>query len=67
MDPNNERKVFELMVETSTRPNTPQHFLMSPKVKVVFHMVWCDVNYCGVGCGVVCYGVVLSVAVCGVI
>ncbi|CAB3988453.1 structural maintenance of chromosomes 5-like [Paramuricea clavata] len=37
MDPNNERKVFELMVETSTRPNTPQHFLMSPKLLPDLH------------------------------
>ncbi|XP_028416800.1 structural maintenance of chromosomes protein 5-like [Dendronephthya gigantea] len=37
MDPTNERKVFELMVETSTRPNTPQHFLMSPKLLPDLH------------------------------
>ncbi|XP_046855168.1 structural maintenance of chromosomes protein 5-like [Xenia sp. Carnegie-2017] len=37
MDPINERKVFELMVETSTRPNTPQHFLMSPKLLPDLH------------------------------
>jgi hypothetical protein len=61
MDPNNERKVFELMVETSTRPNTPQHFLMSPKVRVVWYcrvwhgsygVVWC-MAYHAMWCGIV--------------
>ena len=49
MDPNNERKVFELMVETSTRPNTPQHFLMSPKVRMVRYGVeFCVIAWYGV-------------------
>ena len=32
MDPNNERKVFELMVETACREHTSQYFLLTPKV-----------------------------------
>ena len=65
MDPNNERKVFELMVETSTRPNTPQHFLMSPKVRVVWYwsvawysygVVWC-MAYHSMLCGMVWYSI----------
>ena len=33
MDPNNERRVFELVVETACRPNTSQYFLITPKVR----------------------------------
>jgi hypothetical protein len=32
MDPVNERKVFRLLVEASTRPRTPQCFLLTPKL-----------------------------------
>ncbi|KAL9986165.1 hypothetical protein ACROYT_G000260 [Oculina patagonica] len=32
MDPNNERRVFELVVETACRPNTSQYFLITPKL-----------------------------------
>ena len=32
MDPNNERRVFELVVETACRPYTSQYFLITPKV-----------------------------------
>nr|XP_047139503.1 structural maintenance of chromosomes protein 5 isoform X1 [Hydra vulgaris] len=32
MDPNNERRVFELVVETVCRPNTSQYFLITPKL-----------------------------------
>ena len=32
MDPTNERRVFELVVETVCRPNTSQYFLITPKV-----------------------------------
>jgi hypothetical protein len=32
MDPVNERKVFRLLVEASTRPKTPQCFLLTPKL-----------------------------------
>jgi uncharacterized membrane protein YgcG len=32
MDPVNERKVFRLLVEASTRPGTPQCFLLTPKL-----------------------------------
>jgi len=35
MDPNNERRVFELVVETACRPNTSQYFLITPKVIVI--------------------------------
>ena len=34
MDPNNERKVFELVVQTACRPNTAQYFLITPKVSL---------------------------------
>jgi len=34
MDPNNERRVFELVVETACRPNTSQYFLITPKVRI---------------------------------
>jgi len=36
MDPNNERRVFELVVETACRPNTSQYFLITPKVQISF-------------------------------
>ncbi|XP_057299997.1 structural maintenance of chromosomes protein 5-like [Hydractinia symbiolongicarpus] len=32
MDPNNERRVFELVVETVCKPNTSQYFLITPKL-----------------------------------
>ena len=32
MDPNNERKVFELLVQSMTRPGTPQSFLLTQKL-----------------------------------
>ena len=32
MDPNNERKVFGLLVQSMTRPGTPQSFLLTPKL-----------------------------------
>ena len=32
MDPNNERRVFDLVVETVCRPNTSQYFLITPKL-----------------------------------
>jgi len=32
MDADNERKVFELVVKAACRPNTPQYFLLTPKV-----------------------------------
>jgi len=32
MDPVNERKVFRLLVEASTKPRTPQCFLLTPKL-----------------------------------
>nr|XP_054756327.1 structural maintenance of chromosomes protein 5-like [Lytechinus pictus] len=32
MDPNNERKVFEFVVETACRENTSQYFLITPKL-----------------------------------
>ena len=32
MDPNNERKIFELVVTMSGRKNTSQYFLLTPKV-----------------------------------
>lgn len=32
MDPNNERRVFELVVQTACKENTSQYFLITPKV-----------------------------------
>ena len=32
MDPNNERRVFEVIVNTSSDENTSQYFLITPKV-----------------------------------
>lgn len=32
MDPNNERKVFKQLVECACRPETPQCFLLTPKL-----------------------------------
>ena len=32
MDPVNERRVFDLIVRTASRPKTAQYFLLSPKV-----------------------------------
>lgn len=32
MDPRNERAVFSLVVRAATRPNTPQYFLITPKL-----------------------------------
>ena len=32
MDPSNERRVFELVVETVCRPGSSQYFLITPKV-----------------------------------
>eukprot|EP00057_Strongylocentrotus_purpuratus_P015760 XP_011670234.1 PREDICTED: structural maintenance of chromosomes protein 5-like [Strongylocentrotus purpuratus] len=32
MDPSNERKVFEFVVETACRENTSQYFLITPKL-----------------------------------
>ncbi|KAF6036619.1 SMC5 [Bugula neritina] len=32
MDADNERKVFELVVKAACRPNTPQYFLLTPKL-----------------------------------
>ena len=37
MDPNNERRVFELVVETVCRPNTSQYFLITPKLLPDLH------------------------------
>ena len=34
MDPQNERKVFELVVKTACQENTSQYFLLTPKVRV---------------------------------
>jgi chromosome segregation ATPase len=32
MDPRNERAIFSLVVRAATRPNTPQYFLITPKL-----------------------------------
>jgi hypothetical protein len=32
MDPNNERKVFKQLVESACKPDTPQCFLLTPKL-----------------------------------
>ncbi|XP_060521570.1 structural maintenance of chromosomes protein 5 isoform X2 [Cylas formicarius] len=32
MDANNERRIFELIVETTSQPNTSQYFLITPKL-----------------------------------
>lgn len=32
MDANNERRIFELLVDSTGRPNTAQYFLITPKV-----------------------------------
>lgn len=32
MDPNNERKVFQQLVESACKPDTPQCFLLTPKL-----------------------------------
>ncbi|XP_066935850.1 structural maintenance of chromosomes protein 5-like [Clytia hemisphaerica] len=37
MDPKNERRVFELVVETVCRPNTSQYFLITPKLLPDLH------------------------------
>lgn len=37
MDANNERRVFELVVETVCRPNTSQYFLITPKLLPDLH------------------------------
>ena len=34
MDPNNERRVFELVVKTACKENTSQYFLITPKVRL---------------------------------
>ena len=36
MDAQNERKVFELVVKTACQPGSPQHFLLTPKVRNIF-------------------------------
>lgn len=36
MDPVNERRVFDLIVRTASRPKTAQYFLLSPKVSVPY-------------------------------
>ena len=35
MDPHNERKVFELVVNISCKENTAQYFLLTPKVGIL--------------------------------
>ena len=37
MDPSNERRVFDLVVETVCRPGTSQYFLITPKVAMILN------------------------------
>lgn len=32
MDTLNERRVYDLLLQSTARPNTPQYFLLTPKV-----------------------------------
>ena len=49
MDPNNERRVFELVVKTACKENTSQYFLITPKVGLTA-IALCHVHLMGVTC-----------------
>ena len=40
MDPNNERRVFDLVVKTACKDNTSQYFLITPKVNFILFWFW---------------------------
>jgi len=56
MDPNNERRVFELVVETACRPNTSQYFLITPKVRIP-----CTASFKGHVCNYLTYTEIMCV------
>lgn len=39
MDPNNERRIFELLVDVTTQDDSPQYFFITPKVSDDFSVL----------------------------
>lgn len=39
MDPKNERKIFEMLVDETSKPGMSQYFFITPKVRLVFFSV----------------------------